>query len=269
MGRRVICQKTGQRATSPLSGRRVWTVVFVVAAVVLAASLAVLGALWFSYLQGQQKYEGIAESVDLAAVSEDVDDLAGVNVDWDALRAVNPDVVAWVYIPRTNVNYPVVRGKDNEYYLTHDFGGEAGWLAQYGSVFMDWRNNPDWSDAAYFLYGHHMNDGSMFTAIAEMADQARFDAGRTVYLLSPTRNFKLRTFSLVHCAADDPLVQTGFGSPEDMAAYIQDKIDRSIVNVGEIPGAVDITKSFAFATCDNVSGGRYVLYAYIENEIER
>ena len=240
-----------------------WRTVLAIATVVFVAALVALAVICFSYLQGQQKYGGLAEHVDLQA-----DDVSGFSIDWDALRAVNPDVVAWVYIPGTNVNYPVARGKDNEYYLSHDFAGEEGWLARYGSVFMDYRNDPSWSDAAYFLYGHHMSDGSMFSAIAEMADQKRFDAERAVYLLSPSASFKLRTFSLVHCAADEQIVQTGFASAADMAAYIQDKIDRSVVDVGEIPAADGIAKSFAFATCDNVSDGRYVLYAYEENEIE-
>ena len=218
-----------------------------------------LGAIAFSYNQGQQKYAELAE---LARAQDGQP--SGSDIDWDSLKAINPDIVAWLSIPGTNVNYPVVRGADNEYYLTHDFSGEEGWLAQYGAVFMDYRNDPDWNDESYFIYGHHMNDGSMFAGIAEMAQQARFDACRTVMLFSPGKSFRLRSFSLVHCAESDPIVETGFATAADMAAYVQDKIDQSVVDVGEIPAASAITKSFAFATCDNVSTGRYVLYAYVE-----
>ena len=242
--------------------RTTGTLLFALAAVVLVAALATLGAIWFSYHQGQQKYAELAEYADAGSGAE-----SEIVVDWDALRAINPDVVAWLLIPGTNVNYPIVKGADNEYYLSHDFGGEAGWLAQYGAVFMDWRNNPDWSDESYFMYGHHMIDGSMFAGIADMADQARFDACRTILLASPDGNFRLRSYSLVHCSDDDPIVETGFASGDAMTAYIQDKIERSVVDVGEIPAASEITKSFAFATCDNVSTGRYVLYAYVEEKM--
>lgn len=251
--------------------RSKWSTVFAIAVAVLVVSLVLLGVVAFSYLQGQQKYGEIAGYADLSAV-----DAAGqgggsdtfpeglADIDWDALLAINPDTVAWLYIPGTSINYPVVRGADNEYYLTHDFNGDAGWLANYGAVFMDWRNVPDWLDSAYFIYGHHMNDGSMFADIAALADQQRFDECRTAYLFSPTGDFKLRTFSLVHCADDDPLVQISFESAADMASYIQDKMNRSVVSADGVPAASDITKSFAFATCDNFSMGRYVLYAYVE-----
>ncbi len=250
-------------AHSRKKGGRGWRAVFVIALIVLIASLVALGVIAFSYFQGQWKYGKVADDSGF-----DPNDNAGVaelNVDWDALLAVNGDTVAWLYVPNTNINYPVVRGEDNEYYLTHDFDGTAGWLANYGSVFMDYRNNPDWSDELYFLYGHHMNDGSMFTDVAAMTDQARFDECRTVYVLSPKGNFKLRTFAMVHVAADDPLVQPGFATPEDMAAYVQDKVNRSVVEPGKLPDVSKIKKAFAFATCDNLySDGRYVLYAYVE-----
>lgn len=243
--------------------RRRWTVVAVVAAAVLACAVAALGALWLSYHQGQQRNAELAELAGMSGAAGDAPP-ASLDVDWDALLAANPDTVAWVYVPGTAINNPVVQGDDNEHYLLYDFDGSQGWLADFGTVFMDWRNDPDWADQAYFIYGHHMSDGSMFAGIDAMKDQARFDASRTVYLLSPSGGFKLRTFSLVHCAADDPLVQIGFDTPGDMAAYVQDKIDRSVVDVGEVPPAGDIRKLFAFATCDSASAGRYVLYAYVE-----
>lgn len=241
-------------------GSALWTAVFVIALIVLIGSLVALGVIWFSYYQGQQKYD---ELENYAQVSEQ-EDLATLSVDWDALSAINPDVVAWLYIPNTNVNYPVVKGSDNDYYLTHDFDGDQGWLANYGAVFMDYRNASGWSDAAYFIYGHHMNDGSMFADLAGMTDQARFDECRTAYVLSPSSNFKLRTFALVSCPATETIVQTSFDSDEDMAAYIQDKMDRSLVQGGTVPAPDKIKKLFAFATCDNISDGRYVLFAYVE-----
>lgn len=241
----------------------VWRVVFVVALIVFIASLIALGAIAYSYFEGQMKYGKVAD--DAGFDPADVEGLSEVNVDWDALLAVNGDTVAWLYVPNTNINYPVVRGSDNEYYLTHDFDGAQGWLANYGAVFMDYRNEPDWSDQSYFIYGHHMNDGSMFADVAGMTSQARFDECRTLYVLSPSGNFKLRTFAMVHVPADDPLVQMRHDSPEDMASYVQDKIDRSVVNPGDVPEASEILQTFALSTCDNLySDGRYVLFAYIE-----
>jgi len=241
--------------------RKAWTAVFAISLVVLVCSLAALGVIWFSYFQGQQKYHALE---DYAQVDKADDGPAALTADWESLMVMNSETVAWLFMPNTVINYPVVRGGDNDYYLTHDFGGEEGWLASYGAIFMDCRNNPDWSDELYFIYGHHMNDGSMFADLAGMTDQGRFDECRTIYLLSPNGNFKLRTFALVRCPATEAIVQASFGSAEDRASYVQDKIDRSLVQVDDIPPIDAMGKLFAFGTCDNVADGRYVLYAYTE-----
>ncbi|MFR2864473.1 MAG: SrtB family sortase, partial [Eggerthella lenta] len=69
---------------------------------------------------------------------------------------------------------------------------------------------------------------------------------------------------LVHVAADDPLAQTQFTDEAERVAYVQDKIDRSVVAASDIPEAADIAHTFALATCDNLpSDGRYVLYSYV------
>lgn len=260
---------SGEAAVAAASGkgrkRGPWFVVFVVALVVFIGSLVALGVIAYSYFQGQQKYVEIAETSNFDPATVDSAPLEQVTVDWDALRAVNPDTVGWVYVPNSRINYPIVQGQDNEHYLTYDFDGDQGWLAEYGSVFLDARNKGDWSDQLSFVYGHHMNDGSMFADIAGFSDRARFDECRTVYLLTPQGNYRLRSFSLVHCSAYDPIVETTFESAEAMASYVQDKMDRSEVAVPDAPKASEIKKAFAFATCDSNSSGRYVLFCYIED----
>lgn len=244
-----------------------WRVVFAVALVVFIGSLVAIGAIVFSYFQGQAKYNAIAEqsAFDPTDVGDDSKKLSDATVDWGALLVVNGDTVGWIYMPNTVINYPIVRGGDNEYYLSHDFEGAQGWLATYGTVFLDYRNKPDWTDQVNFVYGHHMQDGTMFSDIARLDEQARFDECRTVYLLSPSGNFKLRTFALVHVPADAEIVVTGFSTQQELADYVQDKINRSVVDAGPIPPASEISRVFALATCDNLAAdGRYVLYAYIE-----
>ena len=246
--------------------RRRWSIVLALSLVVLAGSVIALGVMAFSYIQGQQVYDRVADRAFISAgESVESQPLSEVRLDWDALTATNADTVAWVYIPGTNINYPIVQGRDNVHYLTHDFEGTEGWLAQRGAVFQEASNTPGFTDAANFFYGHHLNDGTMFSALAGLADQGAFDTTRTVYLLTPRGNFRLRTFALVHCAFDDPLVQTSFESDAELALYVQDKMDRSVVEASGIPAARDIGRVFAFATCDNrASNGRYVLFCSIE-----
>ena len=68
--------------------------------------------------------------------------MADLEVDWDALLAINPDTVGWVYVPGTNINYPIVHTDNDETYLTRDFNGEQSWGATYGCIFLSAANAP-------------------------------------------------------------------------------------------------------------------------------
>ena len=88
--------------------------------VVLAGSVIALGVMAFSYIQGQQVYDRVADRAFISAgESVESQPLSEVRLDWDALTATNADTVAWVYIPGTNINYPVVQGRDNVHYEKH------------------------------------------------------------------------------------------------------------------------------------------------------
>lgn len=245
--------------------RNKWNVVFYVSLVVFIAALVALGAIVGMYLKGRSANDGIAEAAGATSDFEAVS-LADMTVDWDALRAINPDIVGWIYMPGTVINYPVVQTTDNDKYLTLDFEGNPGTIVNFGTIFLDYNNESDFTDRNNVIYGHHMNDGSMFAPIAKLEDEGEFNSHRVVYLLSPTGNFRLTTFSLMHIPATELIVQTKFGGDDAYQQYIQDKIDRSVVTPsGTIPQASEIKKSFAFSTCDNAitSDGRYVLFCYV------
>lgn len=80
-------------------------------------------------------------------------------VDFAALENINSDCVAWIRIDETEIDYPVVQGHDNSFYLKHLFDGE--WNGA-GCIFLDSRVEPDLSDRHSVLYGHHMKNGTMF-----------------------------------------------------------------------------------------------------------
>ena len=89
------------------------------------------------------------------------------DIDFDALKEVNPDIEAWLYYESTNINYPVVKGKDNDYYLTVGF--DNTW-ALGGSLFIDCVTKAPFEQFNTIIYGHHMKDGSMFGSIKNLKD---------------------------------------------------------------------------------------------------
>lgn len=253
----------GSQAYSSRSRKNPWRVVFVVSIIVLIAALIGLGAIAFQYISQQRAYDDLEQYASISD-AENVS-LADLTVDWDALRAVNPNIVAWIYIPDSPVNYPVVQGQDNQEYLHKAFDGSTGWLASAGTIFLDSNNASDFSDRNSALYGHHMNDGSMFASLSDWQNNDEFNSHRDIYLLTPQGNYRLKTFAMVKTTGTDALVQTTFSSKESYRSYIQDKLDRSVVTQeGDVLGASDITQSMLFSTCEySQADGRAVLFAAV------
>lgn len=242
--------------------------VFWLSLVVFVVAVAALATIGFSYWQGQNRYDKLAEEVIDMPADIEGSTLASLAVNWDALRAVNPDIVGWIYVPGTIINYPIMYSGDDSTYLTRDFYGNEGgwWMADYGAVFLSGINKPDFSSTNNLVYGHNLLNGSMFADFAKLANQDEFDAHRTVYVLTPKGNYRLSTFAVVNVKATDPLAQAEFASNAEYEAYLQDKIDRSIVTPAEgAPDVTGITQTFAFSTCDHdhYNDMRYVTYCVV------
>lgn len=235
--------------------------VFWIALFVLVGSLVALGIIGAGYLEGCMMYKDLADDV---FKEGDNLNLSDMKIDWDKLRAINPDVIAWIYIPGTQINYPIVHTDNNEKYLKTTFRGEHSYIS-YGTIFMDCNNKHDISDPNIITYGHNMNDGTMYSTFAQMKHDDVFNAHRNIYFLTPAGNYRLKSFTLIRAAGTEKIVQPQFSTPQKMVEYINDKINRKVVNVeGSIPDASDMTKIFMFSTCDNLENTyRYICYAYV------
>ncbi len=111
---------------------------------------------------------------------------------FEELLAVNPDVCAWVTLNNTEIDFPVVQGETNFTYINTDVYGE---FALAGSIFLDCRNEEDFSDAYSLLYGHHMDNHNMFGDLDLYKDQEFFDANSQGVLILPDRTYDLEIFA--------------------------------------------------------------------------
>lgn len=109
------------------------------------------------------------------------------NIDFEKLKSVNGDIIAWLSVPFTSIEYPVMRREDNSYYLNHNMDGSTGYP---GCVYMESYNNEDFTDALSILYGHNMRNGSMFGALKEFRKQEYCDEHRELYLYLPDRSIR-------------------------------------------------------------------------------
>lgn len=238
-------------------------IVFWLAAIVLVACLALLALFGLQYCIQSKNYDDLTE---FAHIEEDkLVDLNSLTVDWASLKQRNPDIVAWIYVPGTVINYPVVQGRDNEEYLHRGFDGQTGFFASKGTIFLDATNDPDFKDRNNVLYGHHMNDGSMFAAMAGWYDTKLFNENRSVYVLTPEGNYRCETFAYVRTVASDQIVKTQFATDESYAEYVQDKLNRSLAEQqGVVLSATDVKQSFMFSTCEYTNNdGRAVVFAAV------
>ena len=104
----------------------------------------------------------------------------------------NEDVVGWITIPDTRIDYPVVQGKDNKFYLDHDLNQRK---SVGGTIFMDYRANVETLTGNIVLYGHHMKNGSMFTALMGYKDKTFFQEHPIIEYNTPDSRTKWQIFS--------------------------------------------------------------------------
>lgn len=107
-------------------------------------------------------------------------DVPEKKIDFESLRQENEDIYAWITIPGTVIDYPVVQKEDEaDYYLNHNLDGSSGYP---GCIYTQYYNEKDWSDPNTVLYGHNMKDGSMFAALHRYKDSEFFAKNPYVYI---------------------------------------------------------------------------------------
>jgi sortase B len=104
----------------------------------------------------------------------------------------NTKIIAGIYIPNTIINYLVVKGEDNEFYLSKDINGNED---NHGAIFMDYINKANNSDKNTIIYGHNMKDGTMFTDLCKYKERQFFNENRYIYLCTSKGMTKWEIFS--------------------------------------------------------------------------
>lgn len=244
-------------------GRTVWTVVMVIASIVFVCSVGALGYMGYGYLHQSQLHKQLEEEV--FTPSENPFEAPVIN--WHALKKKNPDTVGWLDYSDMKINFPIVQGEDNERYLHTTFEGETNYYSSFGAIFLDCRNAADLSNNLNFIYGHHMNDGSMFSPLEDLCKQETFDQHRDLTLMTPTETLQLKTFAVCRVSAYDPIVKQGFSSKKEFNEYVQQRMAESVVSCSFDKELSEKDRIFAFSTCQaNDENGRIVVYAYIDSE---
>ena len=181
----------------------------------------------------------------------------------EALREVNPDVIGWILIPDTKINYPIMQGSDNDYYLKHTWDGKPYAV---GSIFMEHLNNPDFTDFNTIIYGHNMNDGSMFSSIRRYQNQKYFEEHPYIYILNDQGIYRYEIFSSYLANVESNTYAMGFSKEESKYAFINNAIVDSVIETGVEPDPTD--RILTLSTCKGGTSTRWVVHARLKMVLE-
>jgi len=180
------------------------------------------------------------------------------------LRAINPEVIAWLTVFGTNIDYPVTRGDDNMKYVNTNAEGS---YSLSGSIFLDERNSKDFSDFNNILYGHHMEKKAMFGDIGEFSGKEMFDSRLYGNLYFEGRDHGIEFFAFVHADAYDRKLFVPIGEYDETEQEYLDALLEQATHKRDI----GITKNdhiILLSTCSSSStNGRDILAGRITDKV--
>lgn len=227
---------------------------FFVVAVVFILIIISLFALWDTDLVVKQADSKQYEIYKPSAYEYD---------NFEDIVAINEDVIAWLDVYGTHIDYPVVQGKDNSVYVNTNVKGE---FAASGSIFLDARNDRNFSDFVSILYGHHMDMETMFGELDRFADEAYFNEHRYGNLFFGNMDHGLEFVAYLHVdvynrAVFNPKVD----GEQAQKAYIDLILENAIYYNGRPLSTSD--RIVLLTTCSSGStNGRDIVVAVMKDE---
>lgn len=182
------------------------------------------------------------------------------DIQFSELKKENSDSVAWISVEETNINYPVVQTKDNDYYLSHSFDksySTGGW------TFMDYRNDNDMKDQNTIFYGHNLLNKTSFGSIDKIFKSNKKNIKIMVLTDDGVRHV-YQVFSAYTIEPEVFYLQNNFVSDDDYKIFLDTISSRNTISVDP---SVDITDSIiTLSTCTDDNKGRKVVHAKLIQE---
>lgn len=185
-----------------------------------------------------------------------------INVDFNSLKRTNPDVVGWLKVNGTNINYPFVQSSDNDYYLTHSFNKSyngAGW------VFLDYRNNGT-NNKNTIIYAHGRSNKTMFGTLKNVLNNGWLNNTNNyvIKISTETENSLWQIFSVYRIPTTSDYLQTNFNDETEYQNFLDMIKDRSSHNFDTNVASTD--NILTLSTCYNNSDKMVVHAKLIKKE---
>ncbi len=255
-------------------GMLISNIILVIALIVFCVSGFQLLKIGKGYLDGRSEYDKVRK----LAVTEDKDKSEnkdgnkdkgdGFSVDFQKLLKINPDTIAWIRFPQepSQINYPVVQGKDNSWYLKKTFSANENTL---GAIFLNVDNKKDFSDKNSVIYGHRMRDGSMFRHLQDYDTKEFWKSNPYFYIYTVDgRILKYHIYSAGQVVDTSETYQTTFATDEEYQSFLDMTKSSSLYDTG-----VEVTTDdtiVTLSTCTSASDNhRFVVRGVKEEETKQ
>ena len=176
-----------------------------------------------------------------------VNEVPPVMVDIDAVIAENPDTVGWLYAPDTRISYPVVKGNENEYYLYRTFERVYD---GFGTIYFDYRCSRDLSDPSCVIYGHNMQNGSMFADLMKYEDPEWYKEHPALWFFTKDTTYKLVPLC-GYTTWDEDIIYCGPLTLEQRDEWLDNAVKHSTFKLEDESIVKKAEHVFLMSTCTN------------------
>lgn len=278
----------------------IYKILTIVLSVVLVVIVGVLLRNWYVQNKAEKQYEDLADQINRLQNSmndnaiqttsgteeetqvaepennmqDEVLNELGITVpqkdfDWDALAQVNPDIYAWIYIPGTKVDYPILQNEtDDDYYLRYNMNGTRGYP---GCIYTEKQNSKDFTDFDTVVYGHNMKDDTMFATLHYFEDSAFFANCPYVFVYQQDKVLVYEIFAAYVSDNLHILYSNDFTTESGRQIYLDNIFSNtdSSANLRSDVQVTDQSHILTLSTClKGRSENRYLVQAVLLNEEE-
>ena len=186
------------------------------------------------------------------------DSIQLVSTNFEDLLSKNSDTVGWIYIANTNINFPIVKTTNNNFYLKHNFKKEynsAGW------IFGDYRNNFDELDQNTIVYGHNRRNGTMFSNLKKYLNSsfAKRNSARYFSFNTVNQRYVAKVYSVYKMSSAKLILSNNYENDEEYEKFINEAKAFSIYDYDTEVSTDD--KTLTLCTCDDNTAFRIVIHA--------
>ena len=211
--------------------KKLYFIISIISFLIVLIALLAIGVLLFSYKQSRDDYAQLAQEARTeattmqTAITETTEQplptvpLAEIPINFDYLKEQNEDIIGWITVDGTIIDYPILYDTSfNLYYLKHNY---VGTTTDYGSIFVLSENADDFSDFNTLVYGHNMPDGQMFAQLHKFRDSSFFEEHGENIIYTPDRKLTYQVFAAYRTDNLNIIVNNDFSTEELQEAYIE------------------------------------------------